>query len=550
MRNRLTFSALFLALLFAAMSQGKLETIQQVAPGVWFREGDLAQFGHSNNIVIEMKDYLIVVDANYPSGAKALMADIKRVSSKPVKYVFDTHHHGDHAYGNPLWTKAGATTLAYVGVEQEMRRVEPQRWLADAKNRKDVAELNLPTAEPPRQTFDQTPFVLEDSTRRVEFHFFGWAHTRGDGWVYLPKEQILCTGDAATNGPYNGMGDGNAANWPTVVRKARGLKVKRVLPAHGPAGGPEILEGEERFLTEIYGRVEREIRSGKRLEDLVELKDGQPVAAKIRLSDSVKHWVGDFFPGQIKDLYQQITQQPNYSVRAPKLETAPTIDGDLTEWKDRAFSDGVWDIARLRTTPWFDPTINRLTDHGNEPHESEDLQARYYTAWDDRYLYLGAEVKDNVNDVSDPAHEPKRWYFKDAICWFLEAPRYAGGTKFGERDHAFCFLADAAKPGYGAWWRHGSRDRNYIEEPLTAAEYNVRVTPGRGDFVLEARVPMSLLKASPHVGDEWGVEIVHTDPDGGAYGGHFLIYGRGDDDSTWGRMLLTVPLSPPRREPK
>ena len=54
-----------------------------------------------------MKDYLIVVDANFPSGARLAIEDAKKVSTKPVKYVFDTHHHGDHSYGNPIWTKAG-----------------------------------------------------------------------------------------------------------------------------------------------------------------------------------------------------------------------------------------------------------------------------------------------------------------------------------------------------------------------------------------------------------------------------------------------------------
>jgi glyoxylase-like metal-dependent hydrolase (beta-lactamase superfamily II) len=88
------FAALGLAAFLATRSDAKLETIEPVIPGVWFRQGDLDQFGHCNNIVIEMKDFLIVVDANYPSGARALMADIKSVSSKPVKYVFDTHHHG------------------------------------------------------------------------------------------------------------------------------------------------------------------------------------------------------------------------------------------------------------------------------------------------------------------------------------------------------------------------------------------------------------------------------------------------------------------------
>src|SRR6476619_5123126 len=103
-------------------------SVKQIASGVWFREGELADKGHCNNIWIEMKDYLIVVDANFPSGAEACLADIKKTSQKPVKYVFDTHHHGDHAYGNPVWTKLGATTLATAGVAEEMKRYEPQRW--------------------------------------------------------------------------------------------------------------------------------------------------------------------------------------------------------------------------------------------------------------------------------------------------------------------------------------------------------------------------------------------------------------------------------------
>lgn len=260
-----------------------------------------------------------------------------------------------------------------------------------------------------------------------------------------------------------------------------------------------------------------------------------------------------------------MAQKPDlyhYPLRVPRLETPVAIDGNLGEWKERAHSDGVWDIVRLRQSPWYDPTINRLTDHGGEPAATDDLAARYYLAWDDRYLYFGAEVKDNVNDVSDPAHEPKRWYFKDAICWFIEAPRLPQAKNFGEGDNAFCFVIDKTKPSYGAWWRHGAPGKTYIEQPLPkeAVEYTIRLDPekrGNGDFVLEARVAMApTLGASspqwhaPRIGDVYGLEIVHTDPDGGDYGGHFLIYGKGDNDATWGRMELIGPLAPVERKPR
>lgn len=315
-RKRTSLLILFAVMLSMAFwvfpGEAQPGTVQQIVPGVWFRHGQLEDLGHCNNVIIEMADYLIVVDANFPSGAKAVLQDLKRISPKPVRYVFDTHHHGDHAYGNPVWTQQGATTLAYVGVAEEMKRYEPAGWQSAAKTRKDVAELNLSTAEPPKQTFRDVPFVLDDGKRRVEFHFFGWAHTRGDGFVYLPNEKVLCTGDAATNGPHNFMGHANIGNWPSVIQKAGALDVTRVLPGHGPAGGPEVLAGQQKFLQEIHATVKTAIGQGKKLEDLVTMENGEPQATSLKLSPSVRHWVGGSLPAQVRFTYEEISQGKPY----------------------------------------------------------------------------------------------------------------------------------------------------------------------------------------------------------------------------------------------
>jgi glyoxylase-like metal-dependent hydrolase (beta-lactamase superfamily II) len=310
MKRRILFLSTFLAaaaLIFVfASSHAQPEVLKQIVPGVWFFEGDLKK-GHSNNVIIEMKDYLIVVDANFPSGARLTMAAAKKVSSKPVKYVFDTHHHGDHSYGNSLWTAAGATTLAYQGVAEEMKRYEPGRWQDASKQRKDVGDLHQDSVEPPKQTFDKSPFILKDDTREVRFYFFGWAHTRGDGFAYLPKEQVICSGDAAVNGPYNYTADGNIGNWPNVTAAALKLGVVHVLPGHGSAGGKEILEGQGRFMTELHKAVADAVKQGKKLDDIV-TKDGKTLTAHIQLTDSVKNWVGEDFGTQVQDAYQEIAQ--------------------------------------------------------------------------------------------------------------------------------------------------------------------------------------------------------------------------------------------------
>jgi cyclase len=295
----LVFATLGGIALFVSRSDANPETVRIVVPGVWFREGDMDK-GHCNNVIIEMKDYLIVVDANFPSGARGAMLDAKRLSPKPVKYVFDTHHHGDHLYGNAVWTQAGATTLAFKGVGEELKRLEPARWLASAKSRPDVADLKRDTAEPPKQDINENMFVLNDGSRKVEFRHFGWAHTRGDGFVYLPKDQVLCTGDAAVNGPYNATMDANIGNWPSVLKSAEKLKVKYVLPGHGLPGGKELLVGQGQFMTELYKAVKAGIDQGKKVEDL---------QSAIQLPSAVSEWVSDAsLKRQIKDAYDEIKQ--------------------------------------------------------------------------------------------------------------------------------------------------------------------------------------------------------------------------------------------------
>src|SRR5688572_8207754 len=123
----------------------QINTVQKLSPTVYFHEGDPRR-GHCNNGWIVCEDFVVVIDANFPSGAEIIMPKIKEASDRPVRFAFDTHHHGDHAYGNKLWADAGATIVANTGVIDEMKAAEtghfggaPGAWERSAKNRPDVA---------------------------------------------------------------------------------------------------------------------------------------------------------------------------------------------------------------------------------------------------------------------------------------------------------------------------------------------------------------------------------------------------------------------------
>ena len=321
-RYSLSLAALLTGAHLYAQSAMKL-----VAPGVWFREGNM-QVGHSNNALIEMKDYLIVVDANYPSGAELVLQDVRKTSSKPIRYVLITHHHPDHAYGSFVFTRIGATTIAYVGAYEEMKRYEPTFWQQTKEQRPDMRGITIAAPEPPMLLYTTSPYVITDGERRVELHHFGFGHTRGDTFVYLPKEKVLCTGDAVVNGPHADPKQAYVGNWANEVRAAQKLDVEFVLPGHGAMGGKELLAGEIRFFDSLVQTVKELVAQGKKLDDLVTLdKTGRPIATTVKLSPElmdyyVYHgpnmppWQVSRFPTQVRNAYEEIVQGKPYGVIA------------------------------------------------------------------------------------------------------------------------------------------------------------------------------------------------------------------------------------------
>ncbi len=199
----------------------------QVADGVFFHQGDIDHQGYCNNGWVIFKDYVLVIDANFPSGAQNILPKIRALTPKPIRFAFDTHHHGDHAYGNQVMVDNGATPVAHTGVVEEMVRYEtgyyggkPGRWEDTAKARPDVAASRL---TPPSLLFPRELY-FDDGKHRVELLHLGVAHTHGDAVAWLPKERILFTGDACVNGPYNFVGDGRRSEVDRHARCGKGIE--------------------------------------------------------------------------------------------------------------------------------------------------------------------------------------------------------------------------------------------------------------------------------------------------------------------------------------
>ncbi len=252
--------------------------VKEIAPGVFFRYSDIrvpfdpATFGGSNNIWIVFEDYVAVYDANFPKEAGDVVAAIRKTTDKPIRYVLDSHHHGDHAYGNAVFAKEGATIIAQRLCADWLRTKGPEEFAQAGKGpagRKDVANTFL---KQPSLIFDDK-LVLDDGKQRAEFLFLGHAHTPGDAFLYLPKHKILCTGDACTNGPFNYMGHGDSASWIRVLDRAQQLDVKIVCPGHGPLGRKDVLVKQQRYFIELRQQVQKGIDAGKDFDDILKSLD-------------------------------------------------------------------------------------------------------------------------------------------------------------------------------------------------------------------------------------------------------------------------------------
>lgn len=298
--SRLT--ALFLAAaLTPALAQ--VNEAREIAPGVYFHQGDPRR-GHSNNGWVVFADYVLLIDANFPSGAQIVLPQIKALTDKPVRFAFDTHHHGDHAYGNQFWADQGAVPVAHTGALDELRKREPASWDGAAKNRPDVAEskLKLPTVVFPRELF------FDDGQHRVELQWFGVGHTNGDGFAWLPKEKILFTGDAAVNGAHNYVADGNIDEWIKTLEKVKALGAQIVCPGHGPMGGPEVIADQQSYFVALQREVKALRAAGKSAADVkAALED---IRAALKQDERIMRFVPANLTGHVEKVWRELGGEP------------------------------------------------------------------------------------------------------------------------------------------------------------------------------------------------------------------------------------------------
>ena len=304
-----------------------------IAPGIYFiRHEDAPDtFPQGNTTVIVGDRETLVVDSCYlPSSAKKDIEQIKKWSSKPVRYLVNTHWHYDHTMGNGVYKDAfaGLTIVAHRETQKQIEGYNPQ-WFAkfpdraktfqqriesgkDAEGRQltggEIAELKTALAgiEPVWSEFrplagrrDMTPTLAFDREldidlggREVRILHLGRGNTAGDAIVYLPRERLLIAGDLLDH-PVPYLGGGYPIDLIATLEAMARLDFDTVVPGHGKVlRGKAYLDQVIEFLRVAVGEVDREIhRAGNTRRNLDEVK--KAVLAHLDVAAWRERFAGD-----------------------------------------------------------------------------------------------------------------------------------------------------------------------------------------------------------------------------------------------------------------
>jgi cyclase len=215
---------------------------------------ELEQNGNGNVAVYLTDDGVILIDDKFEQSHDEIMADVKKLTPKPVKYVLNTHHHQDHTGGNA--------------------RMQAENVVIVAQRNARANMVNGKQSGLPPVTFGDLAQVFLGG-KEVDLYYNGRGHTNGDVVAYFPALKVLHTGDLfTTNGQgsvapildYNG--GASAAEWTKTLDGVLKLDFDTVIPGHGPISTRADLEKYRAGFGTMQSRVRDMARQNKTRDDI------------------------------------------------------------------------------------------------------------------------------------------------------------------------------------------------------------------------------------------------------------------------------------------
>ncbi len=263
-----TLSALLLVGGLVALNAAEPDfELQKIGDRVWAAiVNDAGRAGGNAGFVIGDDGVLVIDTFQDPRPARALLAEIRKLTPLPIRFVVNTHYHLDHVNGNDVFAAAGATIVAHRNVRAWMR-TENIKMLdppVTPEKKARVASLTLPTV-----VYD-SHLDLFLGARRASVRYYP-GHTGSDSVVSIPDAHLVFCGDMLWKGHIPNLIDASTSAWIEsldAMRKDNGPSIW--VPGHGGiASGADVLVFRK-YLADLRAQVQRELAAGKSGDGLIQ----------------------------------------------------------------------------------------------------------------------------------------------------------------------------------------------------------------------------------------------------------------------------------------
>lgn len=324
-------------------------TVGEVADGVYVilhRDGPDSNPQGNTTVIIGDRDVMVIDSGYLPSSAREDLAQIKEWTTKPVRYLVNTHWHPDHVRGNPVYASAfpGLTIVAHTvtpaleegfdvpnraryrarvsALSERLKRGkgEDGKKLSDAEKKALAAELAgrqaaLPEFESytpayPNVTFSES-MAIDLGGRTVELRYLGKGHSAGDIVAYLPRERVLVTGDlVASPVPY--FFAGYPYDQIATLETLAAIDPLVIVPGHGDVMlDKNFLNRTIEVMKDVRDQVVREVRTrgslSAKLEDVRKSVNTRSYTAEFAGTDKENvAFFQESMDGLVKTLFEQV----------------------------------------------------------------------------------------------------------------------------------------------------------------------------------------------------------------------------------------------------